>query len=166
MTKIKLRAVPLELKEANAFVEKLHRHHAPVYRDKLRIGCIDENNKLVGVIKLARPVNRVLDDGQTIEVVRCCTDGTFNACSFLYSRAARIAKEMGYSKIITYVLQSEEGISLKASGWILEKENVGGGSWSCPSRPRDLTDRQISFLKDNTPKYSTEKKKRYSKALT
>lgn len=163
--KNKLKAVPLELKEANAFVDTLHRHHAPVYRDKLRLGCVNERGELVGVIQLARPVNRNLDDGKTIEVVRCCTDGTYNACSFLYSRAARIAKELGYKKIITYILQSEEGISLKASGWQCEKENVGGGSWSCPSRPRDLTDRQISFLKENTPKYSTEKKKRYSKIL-
>lgn len=29
-----MKAVPLELKDANAFVEKLHRHHAPVHRDK------------------------------------------------------------------------------------------------------------------------------------
>ena len=121
-------AIPIELKEANAFVSKLHRHHEPVYRDKFRFGCIDENKTLHGVIQLARPVSRMLDDGQTIEVVRCCTDGTFNVCSFLYSKAARIAKEMGYKHIITYILKSEEGTSLKASGWKLEDNNCGGGS--------------------------------------
>lgn len=36
-----LKAIPLELKEANAFVEALHRHHDPVYRDKYRVGCIN-----------------------------------------------------------------------------------------------------------------------------
>ena len=115
-----MEAIPLELKEANAFVEKLHRHHEPVYRDKFRFGCIDDNGELHGVIQLARPVSRMLDDGKTIEVVRLCSDGTYNVCSFLYSRAARIAKEFGYKHIITYILESENGISLKAAGWILE----------------------------------------------
>ena len=57
---------------------------------------------------------------------------------FLYSRAARIAKEIGYKRIITYILESETGISLKASGWHLEATNCGGRSWNTPSRPRNL----------------------------
>lgn len=75
---------------------------------------------------MGRPVSRGLDDGQTLEVTRLCTDGTKNACSFLYSKAARVARELGYSKIITYILMSESGDSLKASGWYLDAENVGG----------------------------------------
>lgn len=129
-----MRAVPLELKQANEFVNSLHRHHNAVYRDKFRIGCESEG-KLIGVIQLGRPVARHLDDGKTIEVVRLCTDGTINACSFLYSRAAKIAKVMGYKKIITYILDSEHGASLKASGWYKEADTKGH-SWNCPSRPR------------------------------
>jgi len=34
-----MKAVPLELKQANAFVAEHHRHHDPVYRDKFRVGC-------------------------------------------------------------------------------------------------------------------------------
>ena len=132
-----MEAVPIELKQANEFVDKLHRHHCSVHRDKFRIGCM-VNSKLVGVIQLARPVSRVLDDGMTIEVVRLCTDGTPNVCSFLYSRAARIAREMGYSKIITYILESESGASLKASGWHKEADTTGH-SWSCKSRPRSTS---------------------------
>ena len=132
-----LKAVPLELKQANEFVDSLHRHHNSVHRDKFRIGC-ELDGKLVGVVQLARPVSRNLDDGKTIEVVRLCTDGTKDVCSFLYSRAARIAKEMGYSKIITYILDSESGISLKACGWHKEADTTGG-SWSSPSRPRTTT---------------------------
>lgn len=161
----RMKAVPLELKETNAFVERLHRHHLPVHRDKFRFGCIDDNGELHGVIQLARPVSRMLDDGKTIEVVRCCTDGTYNACSFLYSRAARIAKEMGYKRIITYILQSEHGTSLKASGWKLEDSNCGGGTWDKPSRPRELIDGQMSMFGDNKPKYATERKQRWSKKL-
>ena len=132
-----MKAIPLELKDANDFVDRLHRHHDPVHRDKFRIGC-DVGGKLVGVVQLARPVSRMLDDGKTIEVVRLCTDGTPDACSFLYGRAARIAKEMGYSKIITYILDSESGTSLKAAGWHKDGETEGG-AWSRPSRPRQTT---------------------------
>lgn len=132
-----LTAKPIELREANAFVDQLHRHHAPVYRDKLRVAAYD-GDRMVGVAQLGRPVSRVLDDGQTIEVVRLCTDGTRNACSFLYGRAARVARELGYSKIITYILDSEDGASLRAAGWHMEA-STKGGSWSCPSRPRNTT---------------------------
>lgn len=34
-----IKAVPLSLKEANAYVDKMHRHHVPVRRDKFRIGA-------------------------------------------------------------------------------------------------------------------------------
>lgn len=118
--------VPLELKEANAFVDQFHRHHNSVYRDKFRIGAM-RNGKLVGVVQVGRPVSRNLDDGKTVEVTRLCTDGTHNACSFLYAKAAKIAQEMGYSKIITYILQSESGISLKSAGWHCENSCCGGG---------------------------------------
>lgn len=151
ISKIKLIAVPLELKKANEFVDKFHRHHNSVYRDKFRVGCMC-NGKLVGVVQVARPVSRCLDDGKTVEVVRLCTDGTENVCSFLYSKAARIASEMGYSKIITYILDLENGASLKASGWVKECD-IKGHSWNCPSRPRTTTSptcdkqRYVKFLK-------------------
>lgn len=130
-----MKAVSLFLKESNQYVEKNHRHHSPVHRDMFRVGC-EENGVLCGVANVGRPVSRYLDDGRTLEVLRLCTDGTKNACSFLYSRCARIAKELGYEKIITYILQSESGNSLKASGWICEDNNCGGGHWNCTSRPR------------------------------
>lgn len=131
-----MKAIPIELKDANEFVLRLHRHHPPVYRDKFRLACIADDGHLCGIIQAARPVSRMLDDGVTIEVVRCCTDGTYNACSYLYSRIARIAKEMGYTKAITYILDAETGSSLKASGWHKEAD-VKGHSWNCKSRPRN-----------------------------
>ena len=132
-----MEAVPLELKEANEYVAILHRHHDPVYRDKFRVGAL-LNGKLVGVVQVGRPVSRMLDDGRTVEVVRLCTDGTKDVCSFLYARAARIAKELGYKKIITYILENESGVSLKASGWKKEAD-TSGGHWSRPSRTRSTT---------------------------
>lgn len=130
-------AVPLELKQANAFVSRFHRHHDAVFRDKYRVGAV-KGGELVGVVQVGRPVSRELDDGATLEVTRLCTDGTPHVCSFLYSRAARIAKELGYAKIITYILEDEPGTSLLAAGW--EKEaDIRGHHWDCPSRPRQTT---------------------------
>lgn len=42
---------------------------------------------------------------------------------------------MGYRRVITYILASEPGTSLKAAGWRFIRDTEGG-SWSCPSRPR------------------------------
>lgn len=159
---LSLSIIPISLKKANEFVEELHRHHSKVQGHKFSIGAMN-GERLVGVCVVGRPVSRYLDDGNTLEVRRLCTDGTYNACSILYSRAARIAKDMGYSKIITYILQSESGISLKASGWQCEGE-VGGGNWSVPSRPRELIPKQLSLFPQKE-KYPTDKKVRWSKDL-
>lgn len=120
-----IRAIPLTLKEANSYIEQHHRHHNPAQGDKFRVGC-EINGELVGVAQCGRPVSRHLDDGMTLEVIRLCTNGSKNVCSFLYSRCARIAQEMGYTKIITYILESEMGSSLRASGWYLDQKQAGG----------------------------------------
>ncbi len=82
-----------------------------------------------------RPVARRLDDHETLEVTRLATDDTRNACSMLYGAARRIAKEMGYRRIVTYIQANEPGTSLKASGWRCAAE-VDGCSWDRPARPR------------------------------
>ncbi len=130
----KLAAVPISLEEANAFVTKHHRHHRPVIGHKFSIGAA-LGDKVVGVVIVGRPVSRHRDDGLTMEVTRLCTDGSQNACSFLYGAAARAAFALGYKRIGTYILKSENGASLRASNWQLIGER-GGGSWSVPSRPR------------------------------
>ena len=106
-------------------------------RDKFRIGC-ELAGRLVGVVQVGNPCARKLCDGLTLEVSRCCTDGTPNVCSWLYSRAARVAREMGYARIVTYILDSENGASLVASGWCKDAD-IRGHKWGCPSRPRQTT---------------------------
>ena len=128
--------VPLTLKCANDFVIQNHRHHGKVQGCKFCIGAVDEKGKLRGVAITGRPVSRYLDNGFTLEVTRLCTNGAKNACSFLYAACARIAKEMGYTKIITYILITENGASLKAAGWS-EQGVCGGGNWNVKSRPRN-----------------------------
>lgn len=76
-----------------------------------------------------RPVSRYLDDGLTCEINRVCTDGTHNACSMLYGACCRVAKAMGYKKIITYTLMSENGASLRASNFT-DTGEAGGTHWT------------------------------------
>lgn len=140
---VRLVIVPVTLDEANAFVEQHHRHRGPVVGAKFcvavanTIGSGDHEviNDIVGVAIAGRPVARGLDDGWTLEVNRCCTDGTRNACSALYAASWRSARAMGYRRLVTYTLDSEPGASLRAAGFRVVAE-VAGRSWSCPSRPR------------------------------
>lgn len=151
----------ITLKEANKYVALNHRHHLPVRGHKFSLAVYDAD-EIHGVAIIGRPVSRILDDGATLEVLRLCTDGYRNACSFLYSASARAAKALGYNKIITYILQSESGISLKASGWNLVCDNIRGRSWSTPSRRRQTT---VVTLFGEVEKYPTEKKQRFEKIL-
>lgn len=129
-----LRHVRVKLAEANEFVRALHRHHPPVVGHLFSLGAV-HGETLCGVVIVGRPVARMRDDGVTAEVTRLCTDGTRNACSFLYGKAARAAFALGFERIGTYTLPDEGGASLRASGWKLIGER-GGGEWSVPSRPR------------------------------
>lgn len=132
---MKLSHTRIALKDANDFVARLHRHHKPVVGHLFSIGAVLDG-ELVGVAIVGRPVARMRDDGLTAEVTRLCTDGTRNACSFLYGAAARAAFALGFKRIGTYILKSEDGASLRASGWRLIGETKGG-SWSRPSRGRE-----------------------------
>jgi hypothetical protein len=129
-----LRLAPIAFADAAAYVTEKHRHHIKPVGHKFSLAALDAD-RLCGVVIVGRPVSRMRDDGMTLEVTRLCTDGTRNACSFLYGAAARAAFALGYARIGTYILKSEPGTSLKAAGWKLIGER-GGGSWSVPSRPR------------------------------
>lgn len=128
----------MHIRQANEFVAQHHRHSLPTVGGKFAVGAA-AGGKLVGVAIAGRPVARRLDDGETLEVLRVCTDGTRNACSFLYGRVKRIAALMGYRKVITYTLADELGASLKAVGGRVVGE-VRPQEWSVPSRPRKSQD--------------------------
>jgi hypothetical protein len=125
---------PITWPEAVAFIRQHHRHHPPSQGWKFGIG-VGDGEKVVGVVTVGRPVARHLDNGWTLEVTRCCTDGTKHAASMLYGAAWRAAKALGYKRLITYTLVEEAGTSLKAAGWKDLYVN-SGGSWNVPSRPR------------------------------
>ena len=132
-----LSVTPINLDEANAFVEQHHRHHKPVPGAKFCV-AVSQEDEVKGVAIVGRPVSRVLDDGWTLEVNRCCTDGTRNACSMLYATAWKAVKAMGYTSLITYTLESEGGSSLRGAGWrcVGKATTRIGQGWNVKSRPR------------------------------
>jgi hypothetical protein len=148
---VSLQIVPVTFAEANAFVAEHHRHHLPAVGHKFSVAVVDifsvesivaQEPKICGVAMIGRPVARGNDDGRTLEVNRCCTDGTPNACSMLYGTAWRAARAMGYRRLITYTLPAEGGASLRGAVWRLVGER-GGGNWNTPSRPRVDTDQLL-----------------------
>lgn len=109
----------IELREANDFVERHHRHHKRVQGHRFSLAA-HKGDRLVGVAIVGRPVGGQ-HQNDWLEVTRLCTDGTPNACSFLYSAAARAGRVLGYERIQTFILQSESGVSLRAAGWAFDR---------------------------------------------
>ena len=132
---MKLRVVPCSNERAKEYVTAEHRHHGASVQARFSLAAIDEGGNVRGVVMVGRPVARMLDDGWTLEVNRLATDGAPNACSLLYGAARRVAKEMGYAKLVTYIREDEPGTSLRASGWVSEGP-IRARSWNMPGRPR------------------------------
>lgn len=145
---------PISLKDANNAILAWHRHHKPVVGHRFSC-CAMDGDKLVGIAIAGRPVARMTDQLNILEITRLATDGTRNACSILYSAMARAARALGYQRIQTFILESEPGTTLKASGWqpICSKGHykescncpsfdyiTSGGDWNRPSRGGRRTD--------------------------
>ncbi len=134
-----LHLVPVRFRDAAAFVAMWHRHHQPPVGMVFTVGAADDDGVLRGVAIVGRPVARLFDNGQTLEVTRTATDGTANANSLLYGAAWRAAKALGYTRLITYTQAGETGASLRAAGWRVLAERPARPGWHCPSRPRSTT---------------------------
>jgi hypothetical protein len=129
-------ARPCELKEANEFVANFHRHNKPTVGHRFSIGA-EVDGLLIGVCIVGRPVARLLQDGYTAEVLRCCVSDNApkGACSFLYASAWRAWRAMGGRRMITYTLQSESGASMRGAGWRMVAERPANNPAGWQSRP-------------------------------
>lgn len=125
---------PITLRDARAFVAAHHRHHKAPQGGLFAVACANPE-EVRGVAIIGKPVARMNNDGWTAEVTRCCTLGDANACSMLYAAAWRAARALGYRRLLTYTLISEQGASLRAASWKVIGQTQGG-SWSRPSRLR------------------------------
>jgi len=129
-----LHACPMTRDQANAYIVAHHRHHGRVTGHRFIIGA-ELGGALVGVVVGGRPRARLVEQYRHVEVSRLCSAGADNVCSFLYSRAARVAREMGFASVFTAILASETGGSLRAAGWMYAY-TTRGGSQDRPSRRR------------------------------
>jgi hypothetical protein len=133
----RLHIVPISKEVARRFVQDHHRHNeAP---SKMQVSyCVGVavGDELVGVATAGHPVNRSMADGFTLEVNRSCVDGyQKNANSMLYGALRRVAKALGYRRLITYTLHDESGASLRAVGFVIVSD-VGVRSWADDSKMR------------------------------
>ena len=128
--------VPCFLGEAAEFIGNFHRHNKPPIGGIFAVGASD-GDRLVGVATVGRPVSRHMQDGNTVEVTRCCVvDGAPKRTpSALYGACWRAAKALGWSRLITYTLASESGASLRGAGWIVLAERSANNPSGWQSRP-------------------------------
>jgi hypothetical protein len=125
-----MKPIVIDLPTANRFIGLIHRHSVPLkpINVKFIIG-LEHLNELIGVSILGRPVNRHIEDGETLEIRRLATNGLKNSCSYLLARTCDVAFSMGYNKVVTYTLQSESGSSLKAVGFTISHYSNSNGKW-------------------------------------
>lgn len=140
---VRLHLVPVRFRDAAAFVAMWHRHHPPPVGMVFAVGAADDAAVLHAVAIAGRPVARLYDNGQTLEVTRVATDGSRNACSLLYGACRRAAFALGYTRLITYTQAGETGSSLRAAGWHVIAERPARPGWSRPSRPRHATGTEL-----------------------
>jgi hypothetical protein len=133
---------PVDLATAKAFVATHHRHNKAPLSWRFGLGCWN-GDELIGVAMVGRPAARMIATRQpgTVEVTRLCVNHdlppgmTHFASSRLYDAATAEAARRGFTKAITYTLESESGGSLRAAGWIAEHV-TRAESWNRKSRPR------------------------------
>lgn len=107
---------PISIKAAMRAVDDWHRHLKRPQGARFAIAAY-VGERLVGVALVGNPQARMdARDWQKAEVIRVATDGTRNACSFLYARAKRAAQALGFRRVLTKTLPSKTGASLRAVG--------------------------------------------------
>ena len=124
-----MRVRPCTLKQANALVDKIHRHHKPCVGHRFSLALYNDADQVCAVVICGRPVARMVCYETVLEISRCASDGTPNAISMLYGAVCRAAKAMGFERVQTYTLPAEGGASMKAAGFSFVGE-CGGGDWN------------------------------------
>ena len=125
--------VKLSLQEAQSFVAENHRHSEPLKRHKFSIGAVDykdsnaigfDVNSLLGIATVDVPSSKWNRRRDHVEIRRLCTKGQKDVASFLLGKAKSACFAMGYKCVITYTRPHESGISLKASGFWMQKATI------------------------------------------
>lgn len=120
-----LRVVQITLDESKVYVGDFHAHSGIHTGHKWSIAAV-AGDRIVGVAVIGRPTAQVIQNGDpwALEVLRVCVErgedgkGYPNACSFLYGASWRSIKALGYLRALTYTKDGENGVSLRAAGWV------------------------------------------------
>jgi hypothetical protein len=140
----RLRCERVGITEAREGVARLHRHQPAVVGGLFALRCVRlDTGTTVGWAIVGRPNARMLQRRvartqgywHTVEVTRCATDGTPNACSALYGAACREAWTQGARGVVTYTRGDEPGSSLRGAGFE-RVVSTAGGTWAREDRPR------------------------------
>jgi hypothetical protein len=128
--------VPITLRQARAFNYEHHRRQKELGAGALFAVALVRGPDLVGVAIAGRPSAGGLDDGRSLEVLRCCVlEGVPNGCSMLYRALVRAGEALGYLRFFTYTAEAEHGRSLRAAGFVPDAM-TRGGPWSRRARRR------------------------------
>jgi hypothetical protein len=126
---------PISIRAAMQIVDDWHRHLERPQGARCAISAWHDG-RLVGVALIGNPQARMTAKDKTAaEVIRVATDGTDDACSFLYARAKRAAQALGFVRVLTKTLPEESGASLRA----VQATYTGmskGGQWDRANRRR------------------------------
>jgi hypothetical protein len=122
------------VKRALPFVRQVHRR-LPRVQGAMWATSVWTQSEMVGVALVGWPARELMTD-DTLAVLRCAVvEGHKNGCSMLYGACSRMARAAGAENLVTYTHLDEEGVSLKAAGWIYGG-TTDGGEHSRPSRRR------------------------------
>lgn len=109
---------PITRDAANAVITMWHRHHKAVRSHRSACAAYLDG-ELVGVVVVANPVARALQNGVTSEVVRlCCRGGDRNVASRLLGAAWASDRALGVRRMVSYTRADEDGTCYRAAGWV------------------------------------------------
>ncbi|MEU7922949.1 XF1762 family protein [Micromonospora zamorensis] len=135
------RVRPISYRQACAYISAHHQQVERTQGHTFSLGLTNHAGNLIGVAMVGRPDIRHHDDGLTAEVTRLATDGPRNACSVLLAAAWRVARRMGYQRMITYTRTDRPAAGLRAAGWKVVTETPAAGGRNQLSRaPRGTGD--------------------------
>jgi hypothetical protein len=127
---------PVSYRQARDFAAAHHRHPAPPRRHRFSLGLTNRTGTLLGVAMVGRPATGYLDDGLTAEITCLATDGSGHACAVLLAAAWRVARRMGYRRMITSTGVEEIGAALRAAGWTAVADLPAVSGWDASGRVR------------------------------
>jgi hypothetical protein len=115
---------PITFKDACIFVNENHLHLKAPQGYKFAISAAIDDD-IVCVIMIGRPLNRNLDDGSTLEILRLAGKFINNSSSFLVAAGLKVCKNLGYKRLITYIRADEKGHVYKMMGFAAAPKTIG-----------------------------------------